>query len=311
MKKKVERSHDGQVTEIVYKGDHNHPKPQPTRRLSLSGAHLISDSSGAGIGSLVKNEGGNGERDSSDASKGRASGATGTADPSSPSTSDDEGGAGSKHSTEDGDDDEPDSKRRKKDKKSKDPIPPPRMIREPRVVVQTTSDVDILDDGYRWRKYGQKVVKGNPHPRSYYKCTNLGCPVRKHVERASNDPKAVITTYEGKHNHDVPAARNTGHEVAAVPTKSLQDSFGNHNFEDNRDRDSGEVELGMSVGLGPRAREQQGPPAVATAISLAASIAHPSFNDPRPPAAQSREPFGFGESRLKQEHPDSNSHKLV
>lgn len=46
MKKKVERSHDGQVTEIVYKGDHNHPKPQPTRRLSLSGAHLISDSSG-------------------------------------------------------------------------------------------------------------------------------------------------------------------------------------------------------------------------------------------------------------------------
>ena len=39
-------------------------------------------------------------------------------------------------------------------------------MREPRVVVQTTSDIDILDDGYRWRKYGQKVVKGNPNPRS-------------------------------------------------------------------------------------------------------------------------------------------------
>lgn len=37
--------------------------------------------------------------------------------------------------------------------------------REPRVVVQTVSEVDILDDGYRWRKYGQKVVKGNPNPR--------------------------------------------------------------------------------------------------------------------------------------------------
>ena len=46
MKKKVERSHDGQVTEIVYKGEHNHPKPQPTRRLTLSGAHHISDNSG-------------------------------------------------------------------------------------------------------------------------------------------------------------------------------------------------------------------------------------------------------------------------
>ena len=42
---------------------------------------------------------------------------------------------------------------------------PIRTIREPRVVVQTTSEIDILDDGYRWRKYGQKVVKGNLYPR--------------------------------------------------------------------------------------------------------------------------------------------------
>ncbi|XLR27133.1 hypothetical protein S83_055033, partial [Arachis hypogaea] len=33
-----------------------------------------------------------------------------------------------------------------------------RTVREARVVVQTTSDIDILDDGYRWRKYGQKVL---------------------------------------------------------------------------------------------------------------------------------------------------------
>ncbi|MGG6621357.1 UNVERIFIED_CONTAM: WRKY transcription factor, partial [Salmonella enterica subsp. enterica serovar Weltevreden] len=37
------------------------------------------------------------------------------------------------------------------------------------MVVQTTSEVDILDDGYRWRKYGQKVVKGNPNPRLVFK----------------------------------------------------------------------------------------------------------------------------------------------
>lgn len=40
-----------------------------------------------------------------------------------------------------------------------------RTVKESRVVIQTMSDVDILDDGYRWRKYGQKVVKGNPNPR--------------------------------------------------------------------------------------------------------------------------------------------------
>ena len=46
-----------------------------------------------------------------------------------------------------------------------DITPVVKPIREPRVVVQTLSEVDILDDGYRWRKYGQKVVRGNPNPR--------------------------------------------------------------------------------------------------------------------------------------------------
>jgi hypothetical protein len=63
---------------------------------------------------------------------------------------------------------------RRKDKKVLEAVPTSsRTIREPRVVVQTTSDVDILDDGYRWRKYGQKVVKGNPHPR----CVHLSLPL--------------------------------------------------------------------------------------------------------------------------------------
>lgn len=40
-----------------------------------------------------------------------------------------------------------------------------RGVKEPRVVVQTISDIDVLIDGFRWRKYGQKVVKGNTNPR--------------------------------------------------------------------------------------------------------------------------------------------------
>ncbi|GKD93281.1 probable WRKY transcription factor 2, partial [Tanacetum coccineum] len=43
--------------------------------------------------------------------------------------------------------------------------PATRAIREPRVVVQTTSQVDILDDGHCRRKYGQEVFKCNPVPR--------------------------------------------------------------------------------------------------------------------------------------------------
>lgn len=40
-----------------------------------------------------------------------------------------------------------------------------RKIRKPRHAFQTRSHVDILDDGYRWRKYGQKAVKNNKFPR--------------------------------------------------------------------------------------------------------------------------------------------------
>ncbi|KAJ4832174.1 hypothetical protein Tsubulata_008990 [Turnera subulata] len=35
----------------------------------------------------------------------------------------------------------------------------------PRFAFQTRSAEDILDDGYRWRKYGQKAVKNSKYPR--------------------------------------------------------------------------------------------------------------------------------------------------
>lgn len=37
--------------------------------------------------------------------------------------------------------------------------------REPRFAFMTKSEVDHLDDGFRWRKYGQKAVKNSPFPR--------------------------------------------------------------------------------------------------------------------------------------------------
>jgi len=86
-------------------------------------------------------------------------------------------------------------------KKSSDEGSKKDQAKDTRTVVETESKSDQIDDGYRWRKYGQKLVKGNPYPRSYYKCTFAGCNVRKHVERSQANPKFIVTTYEGVHTH--------------------------------------------------------------------------------------------------------------
>ncbi|XP_023894179.1 probable WRKY transcription factor 20 isoform X1 [Quercus suber] len=212
VKKLFERSHDGQITEIIYKGTHDHPKPQPSRRYTAGAIMAVQEERSDKALSLN----GRDERSGMFGQTSHTVEPNSTPDRSPVAVNDDslDGGSMPNRIHDEADDDDPFSKRRKMDIGGVDVTSVVKPIREPRVVVQTLSEVDILDDGYRWRKYGQKVVRGNPNPRSYYKCTNAGCPVRKHVERASHDPKAVITTYEGKHNHDVPTARTSSHDIA-------------------------------------------------------------------------------------------------
>lgn len=144
---------------------------------------------------------------------------------------------------------------------------------------------DIPPDEYSWRKYGQKPIKGSPHPRcfinpsiqsfifpislspskqnktkrkflkkkswlflfiiiiivrideygrrlklrvfcrGYYKCSSVrGCPARKHVERAVDDPAMLIVTYEGDHNHSHPSSTAAVQLAASSPSTLLSDS---------------------------------------------------------------------------------------
>nr|AFK35708.1 unknown [Medicago truncatula] len=99
--------------------------------------------------------------------------------------------------------------------------------REPRFAFMTKSEVDHLDDGYRWRKYGQKAVKNSPFPRSYYRCTTASCGVKKRVERSSDDSSIVVTTYEGQHTHPSPATSRPNLSFVHQPT-SFGAASGSH-----------------------------------------------------------------------------------
>ncbi|PWZ36576.1 putative WRKY transcription factor 11 [Zea mays] len=93
-----------------------------------------------------------------------------------------------------------------------------RVKRSIRVPAISSKVADIPPDEYSWRKYGQKPIKGSPYPRGYYKCSTVrGCPARKHVERATDDPAMLVVTYEGEHRHTPGAVQGPSPLATASP----------------------------------------------------------------------------------------------
>ncbi|VAI80862.1 unnamed protein product [Triticum turgidum subsp. durum] len=82
--------------------------------------------------------------------------------------------------------------------------------------------LQVVKDGYQWRKYGQKVTKDNPCPRAYFRCSFApSCQVKKKVQRSAEDKTVLVATYDGDHNHAPPpkqqssSSRKSG-DAAAV-----------------------------------------------------------------------------------------------
>ncbi|MED6205306.1 hypothetical protein PIB30_016691 [Stylosanthes scabra] len=211
-KKQLEQSNDGQITDSICIGQHNHPRPHSNITKAIvpvveEGPDKPCVANVEGEGKALNEHGSVPQRmksshplqitnaPSADLMKAAHSQLT---------TADD-----AVHNN-----DYPDSKRQKIDNSNTEVIVADKSICVSRVVVQTSSEVDFVNDGYRWRKYGQKLVKGNANPRSYYRCSAPGCFVKKHVERASHDSKVVITTYEGQHVHEIPPGRTVSQNAA-------------------------------------------------------------------------------------------------
>ncbi|OVA17303.1 DNA-binding WRKY [Macleaya cordata] len=71
------------------------------------------------------------------------------------------------------------------------------------------------DDGFTWRKYGQKEILGSTFPR----CTHrnfYGCEAKKQVQRLDNDPNTFEVTYYGHHTCHISSSSSTSTSSAAA-----------------------------------------------------------------------------------------------
>ncbi|XP_062228111.1 transcription factor WRKY19-like [Phragmites australis] len=80
------------------------------------------------------------------------------------------------------------------------------------------------EDGFSWRKYGQKDILGAKYPRGYYRCTyraTQGCPATKQVQRSDSDMCVFDVTYQGAHTchqkQRQAAAAVTAHDISQPP----------------------------------------------------------------------------------------------
>ncbi|KAD6120284.1 hypothetical protein R6Q59_026322 [Mikania micrantha] len=97
----------------------------------------------------------------------------------------------------------------------------------------------LIDDGYAWRKYGQKVIQNSKHQRNYYRCSHKfeqGCQATKQVQKTDGEPSKYRITYNGLHTcNNLQMAPQIIVEASKPMDNSTLISFESHTLrEDNK-----------------------------------------------------------------------------
>ncbi|KAM0897419.1 hypothetical protein ACQ4PT_022582 [Festuca glaucescens] len=97
-----------------------------------------------------------------------------------------------------------------------------------RIGMRTDYTYAPYHDGFQWRKYGQKMIRGNAFPRCYYRCTyhqDLGCPASKHVEQHnSGDPPLFRVVYTNDHTCSGAADAASDYMASSMHIQQIADA---------------------------------------------------------------------------------------
>ncbi|KAI5003412.1 hypothetical protein ZWY2020_030572 [Hordeum vulgare] len=97
-----------------------------------------------------------------------------------------------------------------------------------RVGMRTDYTYAPYHDGFQWRKYGQKVIRGNAFPRCYYRCTyhqDHGCSASKHVEQHNSaDPPLFRVVYTNDHTCSGAAAAASDYMASSMHIQQIADA---------------------------------------------------------------------------------------
>ncbi|KAI3519659.1 hypothetical protein L1887_08874 [Cichorium endivia] len=88
-----------------------------------------------------------------------------------------------------------------------------------------------MEDGYAWRKYGQKEIINSKFPRCYFRCTYkhaLGCNAVKQVQKLGDESNRFHITYLG--HHTCPPPNTFAHPNIIIDRK---DSNVHHDLANN------------------------------------------------------------------------------